>query len=707
MTLAVIISEKIPPAMLEKVVYDQGLVNEMERTALFKASGLPQAEIAKRIVTAYGTRAAKLAYGLYRQIADTDLETAELLYPYFNSSGDFEANHQASLVGRNPTLDMDKLSKFLERVKRQVCLIVSRKGNEGVVVCGTGFLVGPDLVLTCKHVLNKFVPQDVIGSNGDSIELYFDFFYGDPVDRLSPDLPEATKVGLDKSWHLASCNDTDPDGLVGVLTANDTQRISRSLDFVLLRLDARIGLQPVERGGGRRRGWVLPPPNNNVPQNLQPQDWIIIPQHPNGNSQRIDLGRFMQMDQTLTRIRYNTNTAEGTSGAPCFDQQFRLVGIHNAYVGKVKPPLANQAIRFDRIAAAVQPYVGAPQQVNEYALRWSTSRRNEPPRVILGREKLLIWLRDSASAKPRSLADRVYVAQASVPAAGCSFSINVLEAEIRDSKTPRAVYGARGQQLPATPEDFLESLLRELGIQLEQEDKMPVRPTAWSAELAGEVDKLDRWLSDELPNWLGSMIVKYAKKRIDIRDAAKLMVESFKQRNLPAPQELINNANAQEPIYIESDAWDRAYIVIDDLRENSYQGDAPRTELKGEVRSLIAALVKGKPEESLHPGLRRLHWMFLGYLPDFVAAAEGNNGAGATLETLNPEVIGEEHVAELVKRIWQALLPTDAVPERVAGASAKTIIRLANRRVGQNVRLAVLQEEANGLSIDIVAEIGS
>src|SRR5262249_17485773 len=147
-----------------------------------------------------------------------------------------------------------------------------------------------------------------------------------------PDLPEARKVGLDKTWHLASSNDTDRDGQVGVLSPNDIQLISSSLDFVLLRLDTRIGLQPMERGGGRRRGWVLPPPNNNVPQNLQTQDWIIIPQHPNGNSQRIDFGRFKEMDQTQTRIRYNTNTAEGTSGAPCFDQQFRLVGIHNAYV---------------------------------------------------------------------------------------------------------------------------------------------------------------------------------------------------------------------------------------------------------------------------------------------------------------------------------------------------------------------------------------
>lgn len=108
MTLAEIISKRIPPAMLEKVVYDQGLVNEMERTALFKASGLSQQEIATRIVEAYGKRAAKLAYGLYQQLAETDLETAQLLYEHFTSSQNLEANHQASLVGRNPTLPMEE-----------------------------------------------------------------------------------------------------------------------------------------------------------------------------------------------------------------------------------------------------------------------------------------------------------------------------------------------------------------------------------------------------------------------------------------------------------------------------------------------------------------------------------------------------------------------------------------------------------------------
>jgi hypothetical protein len=710
MNLDQIILERIPPAMLERVAYDQGLVDEPQRTTLFKASGLSAQEIAKQIVEAYGDHKAQLAYGLYQQIAETDFGTAQLLCEHFASSQNLEANHQASLVARNPTLPMAELSEFLKSVKRQVCLIVSRKGNNGPVVCGTGFLVSPDLVLTCKHVLKSFAPQNAIGTNGDHIELYFDFFYGEPVDRLSPNLPEARKVGVDKAWHIASCQDTVPDGLVGTLSATEIQRISNSLDFLLLRLDVRIGLQPVERSGGRRRGWVHLPPNN-VPQNLQPQDWIIIPQHPSGGSQRIDLGRFREMDQTQTRIRYTANTADGSSGAPCFNQGFTLVGIHNAYVGAPNLPLANQAIRFDHIAPVVERHVIVDQQLSNYALRWSASRRKEPPSVILGREKVLTWLRDSTSANPRSLSDRVYVAQAAVPAAGCSFSIDLLHAEIRESKSPRAVYGERGQQLPVMPEDFLLSLLRELGIdtkQLETDDKMPPRPTAEGGlEMAGEIDKVERWLADELPNWLGRVIVRHIEKKIDIRDAARQALKYYEQKNEMPPLELTENANAAQPIYVRPNAWDSAYIVIDDLRSNRYEGKGPRTELKGEVLSLIAALVKNKPEQTLHPGLRRLRWMFLGYLPDFIPAATDTDKNGATLETLDPAAIGRAEVAAIVDRIWQALLPKKEINPQSVGASARYIVRIAERDTRPDSRLAVLQQEANYYSLEVLAEIGS
>ena len=215
-----------------------------------------------------------------------------------------------------------------------------------------------------------------------------------------------------------------------------------------------------------------------------------------------------------------------------------------------------------------------------YAPRWSIARANEKPNVILGRDPLLAWLRASAVATPRFLADRVYAAHATVPFAGCSFSSEILHAEIRDTKVPRAVYGKGGQQLPATAEDFLRSLIREMGIVLnesEPDEIMPERPGAAAQGgvppvLAGEVDKLNRWLSEELPNWLGRLINKLLDKKIDAREAARQAVALYEQQGLEPPQEIKDNSTAADPILVRPNSWDFAYVVIDDLRSGNYQG---------------------------------------------------------------------------------------------------------------------------------------
>jgi hypothetical protein len=711
MKLNEIISEHIAPAVLEKVVYDQGFVSEAGRSAVFKASGLSREKIAEQIVAAYGDRTARLAHGLYQQISHTDWNTAGLLYEHFKTEAELlHDHHQASLIALNPTLPMEELSEFLKLVKRQVCLIVSRNGNGGTAQRGTGFLIGPDLVLTCRHVLKHFAPADNVRANGNRIEIYFDFFRGEPVSDVSPDLPGTRLVTLAEAWHVESRPGAVPDGLTGTLSPDDADRITQSLDFVLLRLDTRVGLQSLDAGGGRRRGWIQMPPDE-VPQNLQRDDWIIIPQHPAGYSQRIDLGRFSELDQTTTRIRYRVNAARGSSGAPCFNQQFKLVGIHNAYVGPEDKPLANQAIRFDYIAAVLRHLISQTENVDPYTLRWSASRSDEPPRVILGREILLRWLSESATGNPRHLADRVYVAHASVPSAGRSFSIDLLHAEIRGTKTPRAVYGGTGQQLPATPEDFLLSLLRELGIeekQLETEGKMPARPNAESTtEVVGEIDKLERWLSDELPKWFGNILTKHVEKRVDIRDAARHALQYFEQKGEEPPADVKRNAEEKDPILVRQNSWDFAYVVIDDLRSDDYLGTGARTELKGEVWSLIAALVKGKSEQTLHPGLRRLRWMFLGYLPDFIPAASQADKNGATVEMLDPATIGKEEVAAIVDRILQALLPKTEFPPQVARLHAGPIVRLVEGIAPVEKRLFALQQEANRFSLEVLAEVGS
>ena len=416
MTLAEIIATRIAPATVERVAYDQGLLTEKQRNAIFK-SNLSRQATAESLVAAYGDNTARLAYGLNQQVSDIDWDTSKELSKHFNASA--FGSLQASLVARIPTVPLSQLREFLETIERHICLIVSRAGVDGPAEVGTGFLVAPELVLTCQHVLKSFPNGQV--SQGSQIELHFDFMKGDQIDRVGVSVPEVRKVVPADPWYLESGNATDPDGVEGNLTPEDMKRIGNALDFVLLRLAEPVGLQPVSRGGGKRRGWItMPPPN--VAATLAAQDWIIIPQHPDGLPQRIDLGRYVGPDQTQTRIRYSTNTAPGTSGAPCFNQNFQLVGVHNARVGPKDAPKANQAIRWDLVEPKVRPHI-ANAQPAAYVKRWSTSRDGEENKVIIGRGVLLDWLRASAAATPRHLADRVYVAHAEEPAAGCSFSL--------------------------------------------------------------------------------------------------------------------------------------------------------------------------------------------------------------------------------------------------------------------------------------------
>jgi Trypsin-like peptidase domain len=708
-TLAEAIAARIDPALLERVVFDRGILDANQRASIFKATGLSRREIAERTVRAAGDRAETLAFGLYEQVVESDSEAASLLSAHFDPRGFY--NLQANIGGGSPSLPLVDLTNFFLTVKRHICLIVARKGQNAKVATGTGFLVGPDLVLTCQHVLKAFSPEDQIDQTTNRIDLYFDFLRGDRVENFSVALPQARRVTLAAKWHVADAKSIEPDGIEDDrLTATQQPLVAAALDFMLLRLSEPVGLQPLEFGGGPRRMWISLP-DDAIPQNLQENEWILVPQHPEGFPLRLGWGKFKKADPTGTRIRYTAGTSRGSSGAPCFNQKFKLVGIHNAFVGPEANPVANQAIRLDHIAVIVRPSVnGGASGADAHAPRWSVARTGESPQVILGRNLLIDWLRASASTAPAALKDRVYVAYADLPGAGCSFSSDVLHAEIRDTKTPRAVYGRLGQQLPAKAEDFLTSLLREFGIDIAGVEKMPPRPGPRAGEnqppqLAGEFDKLALWLSDDLPSWLARVLDAHVTKMVDRREGAQNAVKALRQIGEPVPQSLADQAAAPDPVMVRQNPWDYAYVLIDDLRSAKYQGKGPRTELRGEVLGLIAALIQGKAEQAMPAGLRRLRWMLLGDLPDFLQQADATRD-GATVERLDPTAVDVNDVLALLNRLSQACLVVEELTARLATAVSKGVLRATQMLdVPPEARLATMQLQVNAYLPGLLKEV--
>jgi hypothetical protein len=658
MTLKKVIHDLIPHGMLERVVMNQGVLSDDLQRSLFKASGLSWDVIIGRILDGYGDRHGQLAHGLYMQICGSDPQAALLL---FEHAPEIAGNaHQASLVSRVPTLSLKDLDEFTRAARRHVCLIVVQSKSGASVTSGTGFLIAPDLILTCHHVVKDLPVSAQPLPDGARIQVFFDFQVGEPVTDFEPPPHGARLVTLANQWIVASSTFCLHDGHP-VPDADQAANIAKSFDFAVLKLSEPVGLQPLSRAGGQRRGWVEMPADS-VPQNLQSNDWIIIPQHPNGFPQRIDLGRYAKEDHTKTRIWYSTNTAPGTSGAPCFNQRFKLVGLHNAHVGPKENPLFNQAVRFDHVKSGLGQFAQNLGTSNASVnCRWSVARDDEEPRVILGRQKLLEWLATSV-AVPRTPAQRVYAVEANTENSGCSFSIDVLLAETRDEKVPRAIYGHRGQQLPHTVEDFVLSLLRELGIDESEANQvpMPTRPTIDNSAIVtgtytGEVDKLERWLSVELPAWFSNVLTRHLEAEFDVQALAKATIANLEALGQEVSADLRKTV-AAGPMFARRHRWDVAYVVIDDLRSSSYSGNGARTEFSGEVYSFIAALVRGKSETSIDDGLTRLRWMFLGYLPDFLSVT-GAEADGATLEVLDPKAVGTPEVVDLLNRLSSTYFP--------------------------------------------------
>jgi hypothetical protein len=219
------------------------------------------------------------------------------------------------------------------------------------------------------------------------------------------------------------------------------------------------------------------------------------------------------------------------------------------------------------------------------------------------------------------------------------------------------------------------------------------------------VDKLERWLANELPGWLGRVITTHVEHKIDVRPLAQQAVAALEQQGEPVSEDLRTRANAADPVWFRPNAWELAYVVIDDLRIPGYAGTGARTELPSEVQALVAGVIKGMPEESMDAGLRRLRWMFLGCLPDILAPA-GPSSDGATTEVLDPAKVGAAEIVDLMVRMSQTHLPMNDVPAFMMRASASTLVELADAALAPPMpRLARLQGQANILSKNLLREL--
>jgi endonuclease G len=213
------------------------------------------------------------------------------------------------IEGDSTLLDVSFLQRGLELASAVVRLGVRLDGKGHA---GTGFRIGDDLLLSNHHVL--------FGNSGKPatrVDAWFGF--------------ESSFDGQMRPYTSVPCR-------------TDTIAGDRVHDWAVIRL---AGPPPAGTAVISLEG--APPP--------EVDDRVYIIQHPLGGPKKIGMVHnvIRYIDDNL--LRYWTDTEEGSSGSPVFNERWQLVGLHHSSVTvqeEPQPVFYNQGCRIERVAEGLK-----------------------------------------------------------------------------------------------------------------------------------------------------------------------------------------------------------------------------------------------------------------------------------------------------------------------------------------------------------------
>jgi V8-like Glu-specific endopeptidase len=188
-------------------------------------------------------------------------------------------------------------------------LAVCRIENPEKKAKGTGFLIGPDLLLTNQHVLkNKEYLEDAVArfdykvddtgvsNQGRIFELDTDTYYSSESEKLDYALVRVKGIPLQK--------ETVP-------------KDDLSLEAVIKR---------------QHRGYLVL-----RPEFIKENDRVNIIQHPDGDPMKVVMTQnYVVADMQDTRVQYVADTMGGSSGSPVLNSKWEVVALHHS--GQPYPP---------------------------------------------------------------------------------------------------------------------------------------------------------------------------------------------------------------------------------------------------------------------------------------------------------------------------------------------------------------------------------
>jgi len=196
------------------------------------------------------------------------------------------------IIAGNDLDSINYLSKGLA-VARSVCRIQLRDSQGNVQGFGTGFLIGPGVLMTNNHVFET--PNAARNSLAD-----FDY--------------EVTANGRDKTPVFFGF---DPNALFFT---------NQALDFTIIAIKSR------SLDNARNLtdyGWL---PLSATPGKADPGDYLTIIQHPAGERKQICVRENKLLKYDGNAAWYTTDTLGGSSGSPVFNRFWQVVALHHSGV---------------------------------------------------------------------------------------------------------------------------------------------------------------------------------------------------------------------------------------------------------------------------------------------------------------------------------------------------------------------------------------
>lgn len=432
-----------------------------------------------------------------------------------------QAKKQAILAELDAFMQTDDLLKVLRVDFPRVCCITGTAMplQDGLPVRkpvgGTGFLVGPNTVLTNWHVIAPLLDDAGNQRPGSDAEfaIYFDHERKERITDHTQEVDGTVRVAPANDWFVT-----------GSPKSNGAAQLDLTLDYALVKLATPIGRAARNRMFGPPRGWLSIPPAAAI--GLPAKDTrLICPQHPDRFGRVVDFGRAISRYEAAgSRLAYALSSTNGSSGSPVLSTSGQLVALHEADgagAGPNDPPPDehNRGVLLAAFAdSARQHLTDVDAQPSAVTGLWAVRRRNALLPLV-GRGKFLKWIDDQTSPQPAH--PPVYVARGDGKT-GKSFSIDILRTRLETTADTVLAFAPTGEVtgalsstaradmlvLPERPDFLLVEVAKALGLDEATIAAIPppppdtlVRPTDLGGGVVNDLKPND-WASKNLTKWL-------------------------------------------------------------------------------------------------------------------------------------------------------------------------------------------------------------